>query len=97
MKMKPAEERQIDEPAFDRITDAEESVVGSILFHGLCFNEVSDILEPDGSDFNDALLGKIYAAFFSSVVGRRVLVKREPRSRRNWSRPSRPLTALSKL
>ena len=65
MKMKPAEERQIDEPAFDRITDAEESVVGSILFHGLCFNEVSDILEHDGSDFNDALLGKIYAAFFS--------------------------------
>lgn len=65
MKMKPAEQRQIDEPVIDRITDAEESVVGSILFHGLCFNEVSDILEHDGSDFNDALLGKIFAAFCS--------------------------------
>lgn len=54
-----------DEWTVEAIRTSEESVIGSILFHGLSFNDASDILDEDGSDFFDQVLGKVWAAMCS--------------------------------
>lgn len=53
------------EPPDGDTTDAEEAVVGAVLLHGLAYNDVSDILSPDGSDFKDGLRAKVWAAICS--------------------------------
>ena len=56
-------------PAYEvaRSIGAEEDVIGAVLLHGLSYNDISDILEHDGSDFKNPVLGAIWAAMCSYV------------------------------